>query len=340
MRSRALLSRLQTPHRRFIHSSAHTRIMDISSGNISFGRTCPGVLMEDFRHNLPSSVAKIKRLQLSLSRYRVFDLCAVGCADLAIVRNFILSIENLEELSVINYEQDLSAIWPAIFQQAKSLRGLAIHSPPGIRAGGVWTAATTRGVIQGLPKLEWLELDIGLEEADGLLSPSQGSAGNEAAQGQQERTPTPTQSDSVIKELAKAQQQQLESILINVNLPDHANIFADAHTYNAYGPTSFGQHYQEPKKQLALKIFDKLTGMKFTEPKSPDDVSSSKIHLKHLEIRFPRRSYEDRGQFWTVASSIHIRRDEEGVIGMETNEAKEYLPKWPEYGGILWNLMQ
>ena len=84
--------------------------MDISSGNVSFGRTCPGVLMEDFRLNMPSSVANIKKLELSFSRYRVFDLCAVGCTDLAIVRNFISSIENLEDLSVINYEPDASVI--------------------------------------------------------------------------------------------------------------------------------------------------------------------------------------------------------------------------------------
>jgi len=113
MRSHTLIVRLQTPLRlstccRLIHSSTH--IMDISSGNVSFGRTCPGVLMEDFRLNMPSSVANIKKLELSFSRYRVFEICAVGCTDLAIVRNFISSIENLEDLSVINYEPDASVI--------------------------------------------------------------------------------------------------------------------------------------------------------------------------------------------------------------------------------------
>jgi len=101
----------------------------------------------------------------------------------------------------------------------------------------VWTATTTRAVIQGLPKLQRLELDIQLEEAEAWLSPSQGAAGDEDAQ--REQTQAGTQSDSVVGEVAKAE-QHLESIVVNVNLPDAANIFAEAHTYNAYGPTSFG----------------------------------------------------------------------------------------------------
>lgn len=274
--------------------------------------------MEDFRLNMPESVAKIRKLQTSLSRYRVPDLCALGCADLAIVRGFISSIENLEELHVINYELDASAIWPAIFQHAQSLRSLAIHSPPMIRSL-VWTPTTTSQVIQGLPQLTRLELDIQLEEAESLLSST-----DDARQQQPQQQPT----QSVISELAKA--EQLESVLINVNLPDTANIFADAHTWNAYGPTRFGQHHQEPRKQLALKIFDAMR---------PSESQLSQ--LKHLILRFPRRSYEDRCQFWTVASSVHASRDDKGVINLEANErAKEYLPPWPEYGGILWNLMQ
>ena len=296
-----------------------THIMDINTGNVDFGRTCPGILMEDLRLNMPESVAKIRKLQTSLSRYRVPDLCALGCADLAIVRGFISSIGSLQELHVINYEPDASAIWSAIFQHAKSLRSLAIHSPPMIRSL-VWTPTTTSQVIQGLPQLTRLELDIQLEEAESLLSPT------DDAQQQQQQQQQPIQ--SVICKLAEA--EQLESILINVNLPDSANIFADAHTWNAYGPTGFGLHHQEPRKQLTLKILDKMRSSK-----------SQRSQLKHLVLRFPRRSYEDRCQFWTVASSVHASRDDKGIINLEVNErAKEYLPPWPEYGGILWNLMQ
>ena len=90
---------------------------------------------------------------------------------------------------------------------------------------------------------------------------------------------------------------------------------------------------------MALKIFEKMMGMQSSVSRSPVDIPSSKIHLEHLELRFPRRSYEDRGQFWTVTSSVHVRRDGNGVVALETNPAKAYLPKWPEYGGMLWSLM-
>lgn len=268
--------------------------------------------MEDLRLNMPESVANIRKLQTSLSRHSLPDLCAIGCEDLDIVRGFISSIDKLEELSVINYEPDASAIWPSIFQHGNSLRSLAIHTPPQ-RPTLVWTPTTTSEAIEALPHLTRLELDIGLEEAESLLSPTDS--------GQQ-------QTESVVSELAKA--QRLESVLINVNLPDAANVFAGAHTWNAYGPTSFGEDHKEPREQLALKLFEKLE-------MNESGISS----LKHLELRFPRRFYEDRAQFWTIASSVHVRKNEAGVIELEAQtDLQEYLPPWPKWGGHLWNLMR
>ena len=107
--------------------------------------------MEDFRLNMLEDVAKIRKLQTSLSRYKVADLCGIGCEGLDIVRGFISSIGNLEELSVINYEPNASAIWPAIFQHANSLRSLSIHTPPQSYRALVWTPTTTREAIERLP---------------------------------------------------------------------------------------------------------------------------------------------------------------------------------------------
>ncbi|KAK5656896.1 hypothetical protein OQA88_4447 [Cercophora sp. LCS_1] len=285
------------------------RIMDISSGNLDFGRTCPGALMQDLRLSVPEGVAKIQKFQTSLSRHKVPDLCGIGCEDLDIVRSFISSIGNLEELSVINYEPDASAIWPAIFQHASFLRSLAIHTPPQSSRSLVWTPTTTREAIERLRSLKQLELDIDITEAEELVSGT----------GSQQQV-----TESVVGELAKA--RGLESVLINVCLPDGASVFAGARSWNAYGPTSFGAPNMQPREQLALKLFDKM-----------QDNGSV---LNHLEVRFPRRSYEDRCQFSVFASSVHIRKNEAGIVELTTERSKLYLPEWPEYGGVLDKLMR
>lgn len=280
--------------------------MDIRSGNVVFGQTCPGTLMQDLQRNQPENVAKIKKLQTSFSRYKVTYLCPVACRDLSIIGNFIEAIDALEELSVLNYEHDASALWPAISRHADSLSSLAIHTPPQGQSH-VWTPATIKDAADGLPQLKQLEMDVNLDEAESHLAAE----------------PSQQQMQSVIDEVAKM--HRLESILINVNLPDASSAFANAHTWDARGSISFPEPNKESCKQLALKIFDKFRAN-----------ASDTYSLKHLELRFPRRCWDDRGQFWTLAYSFHVRRDEAGVAKAEAEEKwKEYLPPWPKYGGIL-----
>lgn len=75
--------------------------MDISSGDVSFGRTCPGTLMQSLLLEQPSQVAAIKKLQLSFASANMTDQCPLSSPDLDVVRNFITAIDALDELSVL-----------------------------------------------------------------------------------------------------------------------------------------------------------------------------------------------------------------------------------------------
>ncbi|KAK0712080.1 hypothetical protein B0H67DRAFT_555945 [Lasiosphaeris hirsuta] len=278
--------------------------MDISSGEVSFGRTCPGTLMQELQRNRPDHVAKIRKLQTSLSRYVVTYQCPIPCKDLDIVRNFITSIDAVEELSVLNYERDGSGLWPAVFHHAKSLRSLAIHTPPQDRSH-VWTPTTIAAVASELPNLKHLEIDLSLEEAESCVGGAQFA-----------------DADSVMGEASKL--LNLESILINVTLQDAASSFADQHTWNAMGCISFPQPYKESSERLAHTLLGKF----------PADAA-----LKRLEVRLTRRCWDDRCQFWTLAYSVTAKKGEGGDVKVEGGEGwGEYLPPYPEYGGYLWNL--
>ena len=64
------------------------------------------------------------------------------------------------------------------------------------------------------------------------------------------------------------------------------------------GLTSFLPVNHDVCKHLAQLIFDERM------------VKNSSSSLKYLELRFPRRWWVDRGQFWTVAGSVSIRKYE------------------------------
>lgn len=142
--------------------------MDISSGNVVFGVTCPGELMQQLQDRDTENVRKIKKLQMTYSKDRVSYECQIGCGDLSIVANFIEAIDSLEELSIYNLERDASAISQAIWKHADSLKSLAIHSPP-YRHNHVWVASSVKDVADEL-QLKSFELDMSLEEAESLAT--------------------------------------------------------------------------------------------------------------------------------------------------------------------------
>ncbi|KAK0613546.1 hypothetical protein B0T14DRAFT_526465 [Immersiella caudata] len=285
--------------------------MDITSGSVTFGRTCPGTLMQDLQRDHASSVAKIKKLQTSFSQREVTYQCPLPCEDLRIVHDFITSIDALEELSVLNYEPDGSALWPAIYHHASSLRSLGVHTPP-LDHSEVWTADTVAAVGERFPNLTHLEIDLPLAEAEALVSNSPPES--------------PSSEKSMTNELAKL--QRLKSLLVNIPLTDNESAFAGKHTWNAMGSISFPKPSKEVCERLARTIMDKF----------PADAALTK-----LEVRFARRWWDDRCQFYTVGYSVTVERGEDGkgeVVVQHDEHLVEYLAQWPEYGEELWDLMQ
>ena len=287
---------------------------DISSGNVEFGLLCPGSLMQSLRRDDLDNVRKIKSLQTSYSTAHVTWQCPVGCSDLNIVKDFIESIDSLERLLVLNYEADASSLWAAIFHHAKSLSNLAVHGPPQKQLE-VWTPSMVNQVGNNLTELKTLEIDISLEEAERHLA------------GCTTKTESERKTQTALQELARI--SQLESIVINVNLQDAPSMFSAQHTWNVIGCISFPPPNKEPCKQLARQIFDSFL-----------DISLD-CALKHLELRFPRRCWDDRCQFWTLAYSVRVRKDETGVIVEADDNWKQYLPTEPDYvsGGVLRQLV-
>ncbi|KAK4441938.1 hypothetical protein QBC34DRAFT_419485 [Podospora aff. communis PSN243] len=293
------------------HFTRHFTMDSITSGDVSFGRTCPGTLMQDLQRDHASSVAKIKKLQTSFSQREVTYQCPLPCEDLGIVHDFITSIDALEELSVLHYEPDGSALWPAIYHHAASLRSLGIHTPP-LDHSKVWTAETLAAVGERLPNLTHLEVDLPLREAEALVSTSPS-----------ESTPSKL---SMTNELPKL--QHLKSLLVNIPLTDKASSFAGKHKWNAMGSVSFPEPNKEVCERLARAIMDKF----------PADATLGK-----LEVRFARRWWDDRCQFYTVGYLVTVERGQkaEGKPAVwHGAHWEEYLVKWPAYGGEIWNLVQ
>lgn len=282
--------------------------MDISFGNVAFGVTCPGVLMQQLQRDNLEHVCKIKVLQTSFSRGPAYYQCPVGCGDLNIVKNFVDSIDALEELSVLNYEFDVSLLWQAIFHHSESMTSLAIHTPPP-RQLDTWTTSTVKQIHERLLKLRKMELDISLEEAESFLIKEENPL---------QLFTIEQQAPSIMDELVKM--DRLESVTINVNLHDASSAFADRHTWNAYGSISFPSPNKENCKQLAQQIYHAF------------HANTIKSSLTHVHLRFPRLSYEDRCQFWTVAYSVHVKVDEGELKVVEQDSWKEYMPPPPPWG--------
>lgn len=257
----------------------------------------------------PSQVAAIKKLQLSFASANVTDQCPLSSPDLDVVRNFITAIDALDELSVLYYEPDDGSdhFWPVVFHHAKSLRSLSVHTPPQHDGSRVWTPATAGRVVAELTGLEHLEVDIPLEEAEGLVSvDDNGIATSCAGDG----------SSGIVDEVAKM--TRLKSLLVNVSLEDEASSFAEEHTWDVIGAISF----PEPKKEVCKRLARVLMA------KFPAGAAMRKI-----QVRIARRCWDDRFQFWTLGYTIQVGRDNRRDVAVDHKAWEEYLPAWPEYGG-------
>lgn len=278
--------------------------MDISSGNVSFGPLCPGTVMQELVRDKLDQVKKITKFQTALSSSEIVYQCPLPCKDLSIVHNFVKSIDALEELSILNYEPDASAIWPAILYHDKSLRSLAIHTPPQ-ESSETWTPETVSALASGLPNLRHLELDISLGTALDFLETSD--------------PPHPT---SVIG--AATTLKELESILMNIKLDDAGSSFAGKHTWDVMGCIEF----PDPDKQACERLVRKL-------------VDYFPARVKKVQIRLARRCWDDRFQFSTLGYSTTATRDGEGKVAVEADKRWDsYLPPWPAFDGLLWRLME
>jgi len=304
---------LTPTHRNLNFNTMNTTGM-ITSTTLSFGRTCPGTLMQSLLKNHPSAVAALKTLQTSFSHRQVTYQCHLPCPDLRIAHNFVTSISALEDLSVLNYEADGSVLWPAVLHHAKSLRRLGIHSPPREHSH-VWTSEIIKAVGAGFPVLTHLEMDLPLEEAEGLVSAESNS-----------ESPVSEMSAASPMAVELANLRRLESLHVNIPLLDEESSFAGEHTWNAMGSISF----PDPNRGTCGRLTKVIMG------RFPLDAA-----LRKLEVRFARRCWDDRCQFYTVGYSVRVERGEDGSVTVEDRgDWVEYLVKWPEYGGVLWDLMQ
>lgn len=248
--------------------------------------------MKQLQVEVPHHVRQIKTLQLSFSTEPVTYMCPIGCGDIRTATNFIASIDSLESLSVLSYEADSSELWAAIRKHAGSLKSLSIHTPPQMWSD-TWTPAMLDRHWHGFRQLRRVELDVTVPEAEAYL------AG---------KHPLPPALDTVTK------LDQIKHLIVNIILSDEASDFAPQHTWNAMGCISFPPTNPGQCKKLAEEIFT--------------NFQSAQSALEGLEVRFTRRCWDDRCQFWTLAQSVHARLTEKGV---EINAGSwgSYLPEWP-----------
>ncbi|KAK3370915.1 hypothetical protein B0T24DRAFT_627373 [Lasiosphaeria ovina] len=335
-------------------------IFDISSGNVDFGITCPGTVMRDLQRDEPEQVAKIKTLQTSYSSTQKAYQCDLWSTDLRPVNSFIKAIDGLEELTIYNYERDVPALWEAIFHHGHSLRSLAIHTPTcSSMPAGLWTHDAVRAVADRLPLLKHLELDASPAEAEFYLASTSSNIWRRLSSVQAHLSPKPLLSstkkdaspvadipapppkDKEEQASSAANEQKdwvldaatklhgLESIRINVSLEDTASPFAGEHKWTIMGSSVFPEPNKQACKDLARKIFDPFSQSQPSDATQPEQTPAAA--LTHLELRFPRRLFDDRCQFWNMAYSVHVRRSPDtGAVEVLADEGwKTYMPDTP-----------
>ncbi|KAM7219416.1 hypothetical protein V8F06_005150 [Rhypophila decipiens] len=284
--------------------------MDITSGNISFVPGCPGTLMQELLRDQAEQVRKVIKFQTSFSQTQHFMLCDLPCKDLTTMHTFITSISALQELSVLSYEPDGSALWPAILHHASSLRSLSIHTPPLVlRDPQTWTADTISTLASNLPNLTHVEMDIPLSESESFLaSLSPGRIATSSSSPNSYSTPA---IDAVLNHLP-----HLESVQITIPLRNEASSFSDEQIWDIYGCKYFPPPQRGVCENMAAALLERFpTGT-----------------IKKLKLRLTRRIWDDRAQFYTYAHSTEAVREEvaDGKVAVEAEKTwGEYLPNWP-----------
>ncbi|CAG9983568.1 unnamed protein product [Clonostachys byssicola] len=258
--------------------------MDFGSGIINFYGSCPGGLMKKLLREDSEQVRKIKSLQTTYAKDALYG-CLYACGgDLSIANNFIAAIDSLDELSISNYEKDVSILWPAIYRHAETLKSLSLHSTPEYYDFITVTPAIARRIVAGFPHLTHLTVDVSAREAERLFEEATGSSNR----GQPQESAT-------IDELAKM--DRLKEIQLAINLDDKVSPFAGENKYDVMGSKSFPNVNVENTLILARAIFNK-----FRE-------SGAQSSLEKVTIRFSRHCFSDRFQYDIVMTTVQVIKD-------------------------------
>ncbi|CAG9945677.1 unnamed protein product [Clonostachys rosea f. rosea IK726] len=258
--------------------------MDLGSGIIKFYGSCPGGLMKKLLRENLDQVRRIKSLQTTYAKDALYG-CLYACGgDLGIANNFIGAIDSLDELSINNYEKDVSILWPVIYRHAESLKSLKLHSTPEYYDFITVTPAIARRVVAGFPQLTHLTVDISAREAERLFEEATGSSDR----GQLRESTT-------IDELVKM--DHLKEIQLAINLDDRSSVFAGENKYDVMGSNSFPNVNVKNTLALARAIFNKFR------------QSSVQSSLEKVGIRFSRHCFSDRFQYDIVMTTVQVIRD-------------------------------
>jgi hypothetical protein len=308
--------------------------MDITSGHVSFGPTCPDTLMCSLQNSQPEAVAAITSLQTSfatsLKKYEHCWPCAAPAKDGSALASFISSISALQSLSIHNYENDIDILWRSIFGHADSLRNLGIHTPPQRETVKIWTLDVVGEVRERLPNLRDLELDISLADAERRLQIAHGVEGLDHS--------------LVLVELTNF--SNLRSLTLNIKLQDEEHlIYSGRSPFTVVGTLLCYDPEKAVCTQLAQAIWSDMLDAVANANTNPESS------LRELTLRFHRRHYSDRGQFQAGAIAVRVRRVDVEATGkgkwrkvggdkMVVVERKEWEPcewdasagKWPSDG--------
>ncbi|VUC25956.1 unnamed protein product [Clonostachys rosea] len=261
--------------------------MDLHSGVVNFYGSCPGGLMQKLMREDLEHVRKIKSLQTTYAKGALYG-CLYGCGgDLSIVNNFINAIDSLDELSINNYEKDVSILWPMIYRHSESLKSLALHSTPEYYDFITVTPAIAKRIDAGFPHLTQLTVDVSAQEAERLF--------NEASDSSDRSQP---QESTTIDELVKM--DRLKEIQLAINLYDKASAFAGENKFDVMGSHSFPNVNVENTLVLARAIIDKF------------HQSSAQSSLEKVAIRFSRHCFSDRFQYDIVMTTVQLIKDGSG----------------------------
>jgi len=276
--------------------------MDISSGIVKFGETCPGPIMERLRQENPTGVRRIKKLEMSYSTGSSVWACRVGCGEPSVMVQFLEAMEALEDLQIHNYHPNFEVLWPAIFRHGPNFKRLAIHSLPEYAGdpGAVWTVEVVKRVANEMPLLTSFEMDV--DHETGAAAVEQIAPG------------------SVLDEVAKM--NRLDFARINVVLPYEETVFAPYH----YGKQ--GRHHNPHSavaETLTKTVFDRFFHH------NTDAV------LRELEIRFCRRLLYDRGDSNSMSFAFRAVKKDDESTGQGSFEKEKQFAECTATGDTSWS---